>query len=397
MSRARDVLLALVVVAALAFLAPGVLARIDTDLRDAVGGVRQASGAGATSEGWSQVQSAYELSGPLSREGLGYLLAAGLRGGHPCLLEMTPGTSLQCRTMLDTNGPVTALAGHGEWMLAATGASGNAPRTWTADTAYVRAPDADAAEGRHVPVNGSLPADARITAAAIDDDSYFPVVAGTVPAGATQRLQVWSVTDTVQGIAAPGGALCCEVRPGSAVVAAGTDPDILVAAEVRGASSTEPFTVHAWWGSSDDSAPEGSWEWQDVPLPTAMERVSDAQGQTLDHWLAGSTHGRAVVITTRSTSRGLVSVPLPVAELDPERPTVLLARTSFLDDGLVLAVQTADGPQVWIRPDSGTWSSAPLPAGTILDAETVEDTTYVTIRGEDGIRLWSKRLLPAAR
>ena len=199
MSRARDVLLALVVVAALAFLAPSVLARIDTDLRDAVGGVRQASGAGATSEGWSQVQSAYELSGPLSREGLGYLLAAGLRGGHPCLLEMTPGTSLQCRTMLDTNGPVTALAGHGEWMLAATGAAGNAPRTWTADTAYVRAPDADAAEGRHVPVNGSLPAGARITAAAIDDDSYFPLVAGTVPAGSVRPITEREIQDTLAG------------------------------------------------------------------------------------------------------------------------------------------------------------------------------------------------------
>ena len=73
-----------------------------------------------------------------------------------------------------------------------------------------------------------------------------------------------------------------------------------------------------------------------------------------------------------------------LAKLQPQPPKV------------VLAVQTADGPRVWVRPDRGTWSSAPLPAGTILDAETVEDTTYVTIRGKDGIRLWSKRLLPAA-
>lgn len=348
--------------------------------------------------GWSRVATPDELSGPIDTVGVIGMMFVGRRGDGSCLEEMDFDRRFACVAWLPSQ-HVMAFDTAAEWSLLASSRPAATPQLYSADTQLpvrwaleLHDPPATA---RRLAADGTMDDAVKVQSVAIDDDGVFPIAAGTTTTAGGDRLGVWTLqADHLVKVAPPDGQGCCVVEPGSVVRSAGTDPQVLVAASVRDATDSDgPYRVRAWAGWSDGTGPD-SWTWAEQRLATSLEVLTDAVGDTLDTWLAGTSHGTAVVLRTSEHRRGFERVELPDIPVDPDEPVLVVALSSFADDdALVLAVQTPTGGQVWTHHDSG-WRSVDLPKGVVVDAAVFDGTAYVTLRDDSGhITLWRQRVM----
>lgn len=188
------------------------------------------------------------------------------------------------------------------------------------------------------------------------------------PVVLTIRADGWLVpAEPDAGVRETGRGLRLEgdVEDADLVVGGNGDGGLLVAGPlVGGDGTTSPLWTADFY--------EG---WRPQPVDVVPDRVTDIE-QDFFGCVAGHRDLAPVLLGPGGEAR-----PAPSVALDPDRPLVLM-----LHHDEVVALQAADGPQVWMR-DGEEWHGEPLPDGR-LDAATRgttragDDRLFVVVDGQ---------------
>jgi len=114
----------------------------------------------------------------------------------------------------------------------------------------------------------------------------------------------------------------------------------------------------------------------------APDTVSDVKCWDLGCWVAGVRDGRAVVHDLDQ----LDGRPVPTPSIDVSaEATVLVARTA-VSSGLVLAVETRRGNELWVRDRANTrraspWRRFAAPDGDLVAARSSRGHIYLLVDG----------------
>ena len=106
----------------------------------------------------------------------------------------------------------------------------------------------------------------------------------------------------------------------------------------------------------------GGEPWREFPVDPPPDEFTGELGSSTWFYLAGHRDGRPLAWDEHGRA-----VDVPEVQLDAEHPVVLVADSSISGDRLVLALQSASGPQVWWR-EGAEWRSRDLPAGLLQAA-----------------------------
>lgn len=206
-----------------------------------------------------------------------------------------------------------------------------------------------------------------------DDEGDIRAV-GVVPVGDRWRLRAWEEGQKGWHLTDGGRPLFLDSEPTQASVLTSTEEVLVSVAGVIGQGAGDP-EPSVWQLVSE---PWGTHEWTRVPLRGGADQVTDLHAWAIGTWVAGTRNGRPVVWDW-SDGRGR-QVRLPDVRLDPDDPTLKILHGP-VGWPLTIAVQSDDGPSVWIR-DDGEWREVVAPPGRLTLAEGSSYGPYLLIDGE---------------
>lgn len=207
---------------------------------------------------------------------------------------------------------------------------------------------------------------------------------GLTRAGDRWRVHAWELFEEWTQLQDSSPQLYLDAVPGNRTFLVGnTEAGVVVAGPLAVGAGKKPV-VSAWTaGDGTDPSP-----WVRLRTSSQPDRITDVADWDVGLWIAGARQGRPVVYEF-GIDAVAPELAAPPAELDPEEPTVLIARQPIGEDPLIVAVQSAAGPALWV-PDGPGWREFPAPAGELQGAQVVGRTAYLVIDGH----LW-RRELPA--
>lgn len=158
-----------------------------------------------------------------------------------------------------------------------------------------------------------------------------------------------------------------------------------VATIIAGDVSTSPRgrAVPSAWIVGDAYDP---FPWRRLELTPSPDRLTDVSAWEGGFWIAGASGGRPVVYDFDDV-RNPGSLEVPSVTLDSARPTVLIAGRPIGTGRLILAVQAAHGPELWVRGKTG-WTSIRGPEGRLDAAAVSNGSAYLIVDG----KVWWKDL-----
>jgi hypothetical protein len=218
------------------------------------------------------------------------------------------------------------------------------------------------------------------------------LVPGRSPAEAW-RLEAWTDTGRWRPLSATPTVYAA---PGTVPVADATMNGVVVVAGRLAAERPTPGTRPplALWSGPNVYA--RSKRWARLPLRPLPDSITDLRCEDPACWVAGVRDGRAVVLDEVQL-RGR-RVPTPSVNV-PTDSKVLIA-SAAAPRGLILAVETRRGNEVWIRDPSrnereSDWRRLAAPEGEIEAARSFRGDIYLLVNG----KLWHGQLdrLPPAR
>lgn len=169
---------------------------------------------------------------------------------------------------------------------------------------------------------------------------------------------------------------------GAGLIAATTETTVIAATQ-----DDEGVTVHRI-DAYGDTGSATSGRWRPVRIPPTLERVTGVAHWELGVWLVGHGDRRPRIVSCEGGPR-CRELAAPDVLLDPAYPKVQMIGEPVAGP-MVLALQTASGPQIWVDGPDG-WAHFPAPHGRIGDGMVVGEELFLLVDGQ----LFTGRL-PAA-
>lgn len=172
-------------------------------------------------------------------------------------------------------------------------------------------------------------------------------------------------------------------QPSSRTVLTGsTETTVVVAGALSDRPSRAGASPQVW--TIADTLDVSHGRWQRHRMASTPDGLTDVADWDLGWWVAGHRNLRPVVYDF--DSRNGATIPVPDTRLDPHHPVVFVAGIP-VSRPMVLATQSVDGPTVWVR-KGRSWIRIPAPTGKLSAARAVGDGVYLLIDGA----LWFRTL-----